>query len=196
MRADENQIFSFLVFGKFLLNHMAISPVFTAVYNLDPEKAAPETKEVESDESLVEYVQTLVASLDDETSARAFSFPAPTVQLRQEIGFVARDDGGSNAALRIAERLHREEKAAQEKVKQIVTLQRGSLLICLFHDDAGINHIILAKIDHSEFLGLERFKKIVGLPFKKQALKVALGSLSDDGQIDRSGDTLRSRKRD
>ncbi|RZI21165.1 hypothetical protein EUX53_17480 [Pseudomonas orientalis] len=82
-----------------------------------------------------------------------------------------------SASRQTAERLHRVERATQEKLQKITTLRKGSLLqshIELYDE----TYILFFKIDHAGFLD-ENFDWKVGLPEKQIAQKSAILKVSD-----------------
>lgn len=160
-----------------------ISPIYTSIHTLDPNRDNPESQVIDDTATVVEYVESLVLSLEESKVSRRFQYTSETVQVKKEMETIISNSEESASSDEIARRLHRTEKDTQERVK-MTELQKGSLLICHFKsEDDSTRRVLLAKIDHSEFLGLDEFKKRIGLPFQKQVLKAATGKVSSDGKL-------------
>ncbi len=155
-----------------------------AIHTLDPDKEEPELQLLDETENVEDYVQTLVLALEGSNSTRQYRFPSETLQVKKEIEGIVEGNDAASSAETIASRLHRTQRQTQDRVR-MTKLQKGSLLNCHFRIEGELSdRVLLAKIEHSEFLGLEEFKRRVGLPFEKQVLKAALGkSNGEDGKF-------------
>lgn len=126
--------------------------------------------------------------MEESHDLREYRFPSAAIQVKISLEKILaaqnEPDTQKSEATEIANRLHRKEQDTQEKVRHLTSLQEGSLLLCMFKVSGSDEiKVILAKIDHSDFLSLEHLKFRQGLPRQKQALKSAVGTFTN-GKIE------------
>lgn len=84
----------------------------------------------------------------------------------------------------IADRLHRAEMTAQDKIKNIQEIKKGSLVQVLINEnDSDEMHFIIAKVEDNYFLDKATLTKSVGLPWGDSTFKYARFSFSREIEL-------------
>lgn len=156
--------------------------VFRTLYHIDREQETTEHVNLEGENDLLAFVKRLVAALDSTSVRRTYYFSRDTIESKKAIESIVAGDSIDKHAKALAERLLATELTAQKRVKQIATLQRGSLLICHIRN-GSVDRVLICKVEHSDFLDESELSRRVGLPFEKQALKAAIGEYNQSGKI-------------
>jgi hypothetical protein len=162
---------------------------FTA-YPIDLAKEKAMQQSIPKDAELDNYIQGLLEWAYNEEDVRLFYFAETTTEVRSALQKVITGEKLSSVAGMIANRLLKQEKAAQEEVAHLKGVHEGMLLQAAFHR-AGTDGILLAKVDLSEFLGREDFRSQSGIDKKHRLLKFCVVEFSakQDIQTVHVGDT-------
>lgn len=130
-------------------------------------------------EDLNDYIKTLVRGIRGSKNNRRYRFKSKTTQVFVAIkAIIDKEDYESNTQI-IASRLLNREKIAQEKIKHMKEIQKGSLLQSYLNIDSK-DFIIITKVDHNAFIDEFDLKKKIGLPFEKKVLKSCIVEIFDN----------------
>ncbi len=129
------------------------------------------------------YVSDLADTLLAQETHRTFFFRSKTTEVRASVHKIAKDADYSSAPQTIADRLLQMEKQTQKRYQQITQILKGSLVQASFTAD-GQKHVLLAKLDHYEFLDEKDLTKRVGLPYEKRVLKACLIPINSNGEFE------------
>lgn len=157
------------------------SPFFT-LHNIDIALEKTESFPITGATAALEEWKTGLIKRIYEGEKRRFKFPSDTTEVIALIKKILADDNKDACAARIAERLLEKEKASQEKLGNLVEIQKGALiqLLTTYEDKTAY---LLAKIEHEIFIDERDFEKHTGLPFEKHIFKTCFIIFDEDNEV-------------
>ncbi len=154
---------------------------FTA-HPIDHKKDKPTQASIPKGAELDSYLRGLLEWAYKEQDVRQFSFAQTSTQVCAALSRVIKTKKLAPEANIIAFRLLQKEKEAHKAVEHLKGVHEGMLLQALFKRD-GVEGILLAKVDLSEFLGREDFRSRNGIDKKHRLLKFCLIEISNKLEI-------------
>ncbi len=155
-----------------------------SLYHIDlQQKKLREPSSTISTDNLKNFTTMIIEELfEKRIKARDFTPVSETTEFMNGIEEILNGNEQKGFDI-IANRLLREELRAQENIKQLSDIQTGSLLQ-IYNNINNTNYLIIAKVDHIDFLDEADFAKRSGIPFKQKILKSCFVSFHDDNKID------------
>jgi len=162
-----------------------IERVYEVVHHVDIQQDTVED-EIIIQGDLNEYNELLIKSMLDATNKKYFNFKSSSTEVHTLIKEIISGEAGEKVresnTKNIAKRLHREEQGAQQKIKHLTNLQKGSLVQSLIKYEDTF-YYLLTKIEHERFLNTTDLVNQIGLPYDKRTLKSCLISIDDEKEI-------------
>lgn len=119
-----------------------------------------------------DYLIALLEEVYANEKSQEFNFVSDTEEVPACVDNILEreDDWQNNSGLNIANRLHRIEEQAQERIKAISSINKGSLLLIdAYKGDQRV--FVITKVHHDKYLDDEDFAFQFGLPVSKNRLQ-------------------------
>ena len=170
--------------------------IYSSIYHIDFEEEEIKYIEINGDD-IIEYIENIIKEMTENKSVKKFNVKRDTTEIISISNqFVSgantvNDDGTialtsdfeEECSEKIATKLLKSEKLAQQRIDRMNKKVKKGSLIQLFVEDNDVYKFILVKVEHEGYLNTETLKRQAGLPLNKKILKSCIIEYNEENEI-------------